>query len=391
MLRSLFSGISGLRVHQQMMDITGNNIANVNTNGFKSSQATFQDTLSQMTKAAGSPQDSIGGTNPAQIGLGVKLAGINTNFSQGSAQTTGRSTDLMIQGDGMFAVKNGNETLYTRAGSFSFDTEGSLVTVGGQKVQGWMAQDGEVDANGAIEPIKRPLGQTTAPEATDTVTLTGNLSAEATTADDAIELPISVFTETGASESITLSFTKTGDDEWTVSLPNSGGDATITFEDGVPNADTITLGTDPEYTVNVSAMTEYSGKSSPKLNQVDGNSSGTLSSYNISQTGEIIGVFTNGMKETLGQVALANFNNTGGLEKVGDSMYRTTVNSGMAQIGTPADSGLGTLASGMLEMSNVDLASEFTNLVIAQRGFQANSRIITTSDSILEELVNIKR
>ncbi len=151
MLRSLFSGIGGLRVHQQMMDITGNNIANVNTAGFKSSNAVFQDTLSQMVRSAGSPQDSTGGTNPAQIGLGVKLAGINTNFSQGSAQTTGRSTDLMIQGDGMFAVKNGNETMYTRAGSFSFDTQGNMVTVGGQKVMGWQAKDGEVDANGAID------------------------------------------------------------------------------------------------------------------------------------------------------------------------------------------------------------------------------------------------
>ncbi|GAB7041797.1 MULTISPECIES: flagellar hook protein FlgE [Catenuloplanes] len=388
MLRSLFSGIGGLRVHQQMMDITGNNIANVNTAGFKSSNAVFQDTLSQMVRSAGSPQDTAGGTNPAQIGLGVKLAGINTNFSQGSAQTTGRSTDLMIQGDGMFAVKNGNETMYTRAGSFSFDTQGNMVTVGGQKVMGWQATDGQVDANGAIEPIKLPLGQTIAPKETDTVTLTGNLSAEAATTDPAIELPISVFTETGATESLTLSFTKTGDDAWSVELPNGGGTATINFTDGVPTTPTITLG---DYTVDVSKMTEYSGKTNPKLNQVDGNASGTLASYNISQTGEIVGVFTNGMKSTLGQVALANFNNVGGLEKVGDSMYRTTVNSGMAQVGTPSDSGLGTLSSGMLEMSNVDLASEFTNLVIAQRGFQANSRIITTSDQILEELVNIKR
>ncbi|MDR7324016.1 flagellar hook protein FlgE [Catenuloplanes niger] len=341
-----------------------------------------------MVRSAGSPQDTAGGTNPAQIGLGVKLAGINTNFSQGSAQTTGRSTDLMIQGDGMFAVKNGNETMYTRAGSFSFDTQGNMVTVGGQKVMGWQATDGQVDANGAIEPIKLPLGQTIAPKETDTVTLTGNLSAEAATTDPAIELPISVFTETGATESLTLSFTKTGDDAWSVELPNGGGTATINFTDGVPTTPTITLG---DYTVDVSKMTEYSGKTNPKLNQVDGNASGTLASYNISQTGEIVGVFTNGMKSTLGQVALANFNNVGGLEKVGDSMYRTTVNSGMAQVGTPSDSGLGTLSSGMLEMSNVDLASEFTNLVIAQRGFQANSRIITTSDQILEELVNIKR
>src|SRR3954469_6760150 len=136
MLRSLFSGISGLRAHQQMMDVTGNNIANVNTTGYKTSQVQFQDTLSQMVRAAGAPQGQAGGTNPAQIGLGVRLAGISTNFGQGAAQTTGKSSDLMIQGDGMFVVRgSGGENLYTRAGAFSFDGNGQLVTNGGQVVQ----------------------------------------------------------------------------------------------------------------------------------------------------------------------------------------------------------------------------------------------------------------
>src|SRR4051794_13133986 len=131
MLRSLFSGIAGLRVHQQMMDVTGNNIANVNTAGFKSSQATFQDTLSQMLNGAGNTNNALGGTNPAQVGLGVRLAAITTNFTQGATQTTGRSTDLMIQGDGFFMVNNGNETLYTRNGSFNFDAVGNLVNTNG--------------------------------------------------------------------------------------------------------------------------------------------------------------------------------------------------------------------------------------------------------------------
>ena len=158
MLRSMFSSISGLRSHQTMMDVTGNNIANVNTAGFKSSQTLFQDTLSQLLQGAASPTPDQGGTNPAQVGLGTRVAGISTNFGQGAAQTTGRSTDLMISGDGFFVVDNGNETLYTRAGSFSFDAGGRLVTTDGSLVQGWGATDGVVDTNGPLGPLTLPIG-----------------------------------------------------------------------------------------------------------------------------------------------------------------------------------------------------------------------------------------
>src|SRR3712207_1777631 len=139
MLRSMFSGISGLRAHQQMMDVTGNNIANVNTTGFKSSTVTFQDTLSQMVRAAGSPQGDVGGTNPAQVGLGVRLGSIGTNFGQGAAQNTGKSTDLMIQGDGFIMVRSGGEQLFTRSGAFDWDNNGNLVNANGNMVQGSLA------------------------------------------------------------------------------------------------------------------------------------------------------------------------------------------------------------------------------------------------------------
>ena len=151
---------------------------------------------------------------------------------------------------------------------------------------------------------------------------------------------------------------------------------------------TVTAG---GYTFDVSALTQYSGTTAAKVTNIDGSAAGALSAYTISPTGEIIGVFSSGLKQTLGQVALANFNNVNGLEKIGDSMFRTTVNSGLAQVGTAGEGGLGLMSSGLLEMSNVDLAQEFTNLVIAQRGFQANSRVITTSDELLQELVNLKR
>jgi flagellar hook protein FlgE len=386
MLRSMFSGISGLRAHQQMMDVTGNNIANVNTNGFKTSQTSFQDTLSQMVRASGAPQGQAGGTNPAQIGLGVKLGSISTNFGQGAAQTTGKSTDLMIQGDGFFVVRSGGEQLYTRAGSFDWDSNGSLVTSNGNIVQGWMGTNGVVNTAGTPGNITLPLGQTIAPQATANLTLAGNLSA-----GDAVgaskEIQTTVFSATGAEEAITLTFTKSDADTWQVELPD-GSTANLDFAGGKPTASPLTIG---GFSLDVSAMSSYSGATAPQVNNRDGSSSGTLASYTISQSGEIIGVFSNGLKQALGQIALANFNNVNGLEKVGNSMFRTTVNSGLPQVGTAGTNGLGAITGGTLEMSNVDLAQEFTNLVIAQRGFQANSRVITTSDELLQELVNLKR
>jgi flagellar hook protein FlgE len=157
MLRSLYSGISGLRSHQTMLDVTGNNIANVNTAGFKSSTTQFQDTLSQMTQGAGGPQTGIGGTNPAQVGLGVQVAGISTNFAQGSAQATGKATDLMISGDGFFVTRLGNDTVYTRAGAFDFDADGRLVSADGKIVQGYSATNGVVNDGGAVGDIMLPL------------------------------------------------------------------------------------------------------------------------------------------------------------------------------------------------------------------------------------------
>jgi flagellar hook protein FlgE len=396
MLRSLFSGISGLRAHQQMMDVTGNNIANVNTTGYKSSQAVFQDTLSQMVNAAGAPQNSAGGTNPAQVGLGVRTASINANFGQGAAETTGKSSDMMIQGDGFFVVKSGGEALYTRAGSFTFDANGSLTTPNGQIVQGWTAQSGAVNTSGAPGDVKLPIGISLAPTPTQNITLTGNFSNEAVVGDSK-DIPIKVYDANGAANSMVAHFSKDDAVTWTMTLPD-GSSAPIVFTNGKPTGDPdpntgldtgkISVG---GFSFDIHDLTQYSGETEARVSNSDGSGAGVLSSYTVSNTGQIVGVFSNGLKETLGQLALANFNNVNGLEKIGDSMFRSTVNSGLAQVGPAGSAGLGLITSGALEMSNVDLAQEFTNLVIAQRGFQANSRVITTSDEILQELVNLKR
>ena len=414
MLRSLFSGISGLRAHQQMMDVTGNNIANVNTTGYKSSQAVFQDTLSQMVNAAGAPQNQAGGTNPAQAGLGVRLASINSNFNQGAAQTTGKASDMMIQGDGFFVVKSGGEAVYTRAGSFTFDANGSLTTPNGQIVQGWSGVGGQVNTAGAPGPIVLPIGISLAPAPTTNITLTGNFSNEAVPASPAPTppavaatkaIPITAYDAYGAANTVVANFVKTTADQWTMTLdlskvpvpagspPLVGTPIPIDFLNGKPvdpSGNPMPSLTVDGFTFDVHDMTQYSGQTEARVSNSDGSGAGVLSSYTVSNTGQIVGVFSNGLKETLGQVALANFNNVNGLEKIGDSMYRSTVNSGLAQIGAAGSAGLGLITSGALEMSNVDLAQEFTNLVIAQRGFQANSRVITTSDEILQELVNLK-
>jgi flagellar hook protein FlgE len=396
MLRSLFSGISGLRAHQQMMDVTGNNIANVNTTGYKSSQTVFQDTLSQMVNAAGAPQNGAGGTNPAQVGLGVRLASINANFSQGAAQTTGKSSDMMIQGDGFFVVKSGGESVYNRAGSFTFDANGSLTNPNGQVVQGWSAVNGTVNTAGAPGDIKLPIGISLAPTQTTNITFTGNFSNEAVIGD-AKDIPVKVYDANGAANSMVVHFAKTAATTWTMTLPD-GSTADLNFTGGkavgdpdpLTGVDTGTLSAGG-FTFDIHDCTQYSGNTEARVSNSDGSGAGILSSYTVSNTGQIVGVFSNGLKQTLGQLALANFNNVNGLEKIGDSMFRSTVNSGLAQVGPAGSGGLGLITSGALEMSNVDLAQEFTNLVIAQRGFQANSRIITTSDEILQELVNLKR
>lgn len=280
MLRSLFAGISGLRVNQTMLDVTGNNIANANTTGFKASTTVFSDTLSQMLTAASGGNAERGGTNPIQIGLGVQLAATSTNFGQGSAQLTGRPTDVMLQGDGFFVLRDGAEDVYTRAGAFTFDQTGVLVAPNGMRVQGYALDGAGLPTGGLVDVDLNSLA-----------------------------LPAGV----------------------------------------------------------------------------------ELTSYSIAADGKVRGVFSDGVQRDVCQLAVADFNNPMGLEKIGDTAFRASANSGPVQLGVAGQGQRGQIMAGALEMSNVDLSAEFTNLILAQRGFQASSRVITTSDQVLEELVNIKR
>ncbi|GAA2856301.1 flagellar hook protein FlgE [Paenarthrobacter ilicis] len=390
MLRSLYSGISGLRAHQAMLDVTGNNIANVNTTGYKTSSAQFQDTLSQMTQGASGPQQEVGGSNPAQIGLGVRVAGVSTNFGQGSSQSTGRGTDLMISGEGFFVTGKGTQQYYTRAGNFQMDAAGRLVSPDGGILQGWSATNGVVNTGGATGPITLSPDATAPAVATTNAVLGGNLPSDAATGTS-VERQVKVFDANGAERSLTLTFSRTATG-WNVAGADANGAtgaSTLTFANGaLTSGGTMTVG---GITVAMGAVTGFAQMSTLAVGSQNGSAAGQLESFTLAGDGSLIGSFSNGAKGVLARVALARFTNPEGLEKAGGSTYVATANSGAAQLGVAGEGGLGSLTSGSLEMSNVDLSQEFTNLIVAQRGFQANARIITTSDEVLQELSNLKR
>ncbi|MEZ0493740.1 flagellar basal-body rod protein FlgF [Kineococcus sp. TBRC 1896] len=422
MLRSMFSGVSGLRSHQTMMDVVGNNIANVNTAGFKSSGVVFADTLSQLTKAAGAPTDANGGTNPSQVGLGVRVQAITQNMTQGSAQATGKSTDLMLQGDGMFAVQQGDGVFYTRNGSFTLDANGSIVTNDGAYVMGWKpAPDGSVNTNGAIEKLVIPSDTVMGAVETKGAKVSGNLDKTTPTAQDpdvGIVTSFTAYDEQGTATTMYLRFVNaTGTDNWTVTASDDAAAATASWRPvGTFNFDADNAATPPtakgekasvatltlpgassptgdDVTIDLKGLSGFVGttKSSSVKTTGDGAPIGTLTSYSFGTDGVITGSYSNGYKQTLGQVAIASFNNSAGLRKEGNSLYSVSTNSGNPVYGIAGQAGRGGLLAGSLEMSNVDLSAEFTNLILAQRGFQANSKVITASDELLQDLVNLKR
>ena len=422
MLRSMFSGVSGLRSHQTMMDVIGNNIANVNTVGYKTASVVFQDLLSQVIKGAGvavTGTDGAGGTNPAQVGLGVKIAGITNSFTQGASQLTGRSTDLSIQGDGFFVVRAAGQNLYTRAGSLAFDALGRVTTADGSVLQGWSADSSAVvNTNAAVGDLTMPLGQTIAPTITSTVQVGGNLPADAAL-NTQIVSSITVYDKQGTPIDLSFTYQHTGSNAWSVTAtmphnttgaPVTVGTANLTWDPTAvppafnpapamtvtPTANTgqfagNTIAVDFGSTGDPDTLQQFSGAASVSALSQNGSALGALQSFTIGGDGVVTGVFSNGRTRAIGQIALAAFSNPVGLEKVGDSLYRSTVNSGLAQVGVAGAGGRGSLSGSTLEMSNVDLAQEFTNLIVAQRGFQANSRVITASDELLQDLVNLKR
>ncbi len=450
MMRSLYSGVSGLKVHQTGMDVIGNNIANVNTVGFKSQRATFSELFYQTTQSASGPNaaTSTGGQNAKQIGLGSNVAQISVNITnEGGSQSTGNDTDLKINGQEFFIVQKGGADYYTKAGNFTTDGFGNLVTGSGGYVMGYTAQRDQLTGDFVLMTDElRPLSlygeeyMLTAPNQTTAAKMTGNINSsdEDFTTDglgykttdmyiydslgNTYNVQFKIVQDPDSTTGYTMSINKifNGTDEVTsLAAKFNGGDDSIhidfdptkgtvisekTFSLSIFKATDGVAGTDvadtfpQEITVDLGDMTNYGSDYSVVANKGDGSienqgagkAVGKMISVAIQTDGKIISSYDNGDTLIIGQIAVASFSNAAGLEKVGDNLFAATLNSGMANVNDVTAFG-DDMSSGVLEMSNVDLATEFTNMIVTQRGYQANSRVITTSDTMIEELLNLKR
>ncbi|MBQ0051503.1 MAG: flagellar hook protein FlgE [Treponema sp.] len=464
MMRSLYSGVSGLQNHQTRMDVIGNNISNVNTTGFKRGRVNFQDMISQQLSGAAKPTEEKGGVNPKEVGLGMTVAAIDTVFTQGNLQSTGISTDIAIQGNGFFIEKNGEKTFYSRAGAFGVDSNGTLVNpASGLRVQGWMAREmnGEMIVQTAATPtdLVIPVGSKDPAKATQNINFACNLNkmtpeipengaTEADIAKGTWNTEFKIYDSFGNQHMLNVSFSRvqgnpnqwranvqidpenadftqtriglgTTDgmaNEFIINFDNYGTLASVTDSAGnvsnpdgevilqasytVPEANANEDGTPYRQTMNinlgtigsmVNTVTQSASSSSTKAFYQDGYTLGYLDNFKIDSTGTITGVYSNGTNRTIGQIALATFANQGGLEKAGDNTYVESNNSGMAKINASGIAGAGSLLAGALEMSNVDLTEQFTDMIVTQRGFQSNAKTIQTADTLLETVLSLKR
>lgn len=438
MMRSLYSGVSGLKTHQTRMDVIGNNIANVNTVGFKASSVTFSELFYQTTQIATGPnaENNTGGKNAKQIGLGTTLGSISVDMlSEGGSQSTGKPFDLKINGDSFFVVNNGMSNYFTKAGNFTTDGSGNLVTQSGAYVMGYAADYPggplQTDQLRALSVYSSKYMYTT-PEATTYSTFSGNINQQDETFGngDPITTYVSMYDNIGNKYDVQVKITQdaTNKNLYTISAgdvmldgkPVAGLTATIADTAGTQQLEfdpatgkligtedpmmTLTITgsgsiTTP-VTLNFSDITQLASSSDIASTAGDtdaegagaGKGVGTMLSVGIDELGRIVASYSNDDSYVIGQLATATFVNPSGLEKMGDNLYAETMNSGHFDgIGQAVDTDGGSISSGVLEMSNVDLSTEFTDMIVTQRGFQANSRIITTSDTMLEELLNLKR
>ena len=468
MMRSLYSGVAGLKTHQTKMDVIGNNIANVNTTGFKSSSVLFSDVLYQTSANATGATATTGGTNASQIGLGTKTASIQTSITQnGSAQTTNNTYDMMLSGSAFFVVSRGGSNYFTKVGSFGVDGSGCLVNGSGYQVMGWQVDPDnptqiKKDTVSALYP-ESEANKVSSPQMTTDAHLTGNIDMTdpELTSVDGRTISVSIYDALGYNYTVKFKLTQdqnqadkslynleitsikdsnnieiTGTDDPTTDVVEGGYTATIGGANSIQvkfDADTgnfeyagaagqknAMLEIKPKnpnekgdvfqsvingekmdgIDVDFSYLTRFESNRKSTVKAVrgaadstgGGRSMGKLNDVSIDETGKLYGVYTNGETKLLGQISVATFENPMALEALGNSVYTTTQNSGYFDgIGTSVDENGGKISQGVLEMSNVDLSAEFTDMITTQRGFQANSRIITTSDSMLEELVNLKR
>lgn len=420
---SFSSSLSGLNANQQKLNVIGNNLANLNTIGYKSSSVTFSDLVSE----------SVGGTsvNPMQIGLGVITGSISPNFSQGGFDNTGIPTNVAIDGNGFFVVGHSEDRSFTRAGNFSFDSDGKLITPDGLAVQGYTTVDavtGKIMTNGELSDIVIPPGTLLPGSATTEVQTVTNLNAESVVGET-FSTPVELVDSLGSVHIATITYTNTGPGAWSydvtvpgedvtggtlgtpqsiLSAPGSVGfdsDGVLTSVDGVSPPANVTItfpawangaaATDFTWRIilptGASTLTGYTGESNTTLTSSNGATAGSIDSLLINNDGEIVVSFGAGKTKVVAQLALATFNNPQGLLKVGANRFGITDAAGLPNIGAAGTGGRGAVLGNTLEQSNVDIAQEFTQMILAQRGYQANSKSITVADEVLMDTLQMKR
>lgn len=417
---SFNTALSGLNANSNALGVVGNNIANANTIGFRSSSITFQDIFASSYGAR-----LNGAGNPLQVGDGVRTSAIHTSFGQGNLNESGSPLHAAIQGNGFFIVKNTDGTdAYTRAGDFTVNNEGYLLASNGAKVQGFMAQNGVVPPGASLSSLRLPLGQTIAPQSTTKATMRMNLDSGAATGAE-FHSTMQVFDSRGKSRALDLTFTKQADGSFQMSGTLDGNPVQTAVDGGAASSAPVSFTFDangvltsptslsvipdqaqlggaslpsiainlrepnPDGTPGTPNITSYSAASAVSATIQDGYSSGELNGAAVDASGQIFGIFSNGQSRVVGQYAVATFNSEESLQRIGGNMFGSTINSGQATVGEAGTGGRGLIAGGYLEQSNVNITNEFVDLIEAQRGFQSNSRVITTLNQTFQDLLQI--
>jgi flagellar hook protein FlgE len=408
-LTSFYTALTGINNNSLAINIIGDNLANMNTTAFKSSTPSFSELLSGLSGTS-----STG--NPITFGLGSTLNGVTPNNTQGTIAYTGVSSDAAINGNGFFVVSTGGGDGFTRDGAFEFDKDGNFISSDGFTVMGYTAVNGVINSSGAPAPIAIHEGQNIPATATANMTITANLDAQAAI-NSTFTSSVQIYDSLGTAHTVTVTFTKTGTGAWNWAAtipaadttgPTTVGSGTLTFDDtGKMTAPatnptlSLTNLTSGAANMNVTfnlldsngnpVITDYAGSSTVSSTTQDGFAASILSSISIDDNGVIMGLSENGQSIPLAQLALANFPNVDGLQKYKGSTFVAFTSSGEPSIGAAGTGGRGSIVGSSLEQSNVDMAQEFTNLIVAERAYEANSKVITTTDQLYQDTLNLKQ
>lgn len=422
MFTSFSTALSALSATSTAIDVVGNNLANLNTPGFKTSQVVFRDLVTQSLGA---------GLGETQVGFGTGQPLTTRQFVQGAVQTSSGLLDASIQGDGFFVLKDATgNTLYSRAGTFQADKQGNLLTATGASVQGWTTLDpitGAVNTNGPIGNIIVPVGSLKPPTPTTNFTMDLNLNSSAAVgAGSAFSTPITVYDSLGSSHVLTLRFEKTGANQWSyqVSMAGdevsggtagspfdiSGAGGTLTFDTlgqltdpapGTPitfgitgltdGAADMNLTWDPYTSAGAGRITQFGQPSAPSASAQNGSAAAQLVRVGLADGGRVLAQYSNGDQVVVGQLAMASIRNPDTLLAAGNNNFSLSARTATPSIGAPATGGRGQIVGGSIEASTVDIAEEFTNLIVYQRGYEANSKVVQAADQLSQSTINLIR